>query len=90
MSKSWFNECPICGLTNTHNPNCPEFQLNIRNECRCTECGNPIRNGENYYQVKDLIICSDCINDFKRIMDKDEYTYEDYLIDKYERERYDD
>ena len=59
-------------------------------EC-CTECGNAIYNGESYYEIDGMIICEVCMNNFyKRIMDYDEYTYQDYLTEKYESKRHDD
>ena len=47
-------------------------------------------NGDAFYEFADMILCEDCINDKRRILDLDEYTYQDYLSDKYERERHDD
>ena len=79
--------CPVCGACNTHLPNCPEYEKSIPAQCRCTECGNGIENGESYYQIGEHIICNYCIDDFKHIMDMDDYSYEDYLTEKYERER---
>ena len=59
-------------------------------EVCCSECGNTIQNGENYYEFGDLIVCEDCCNDnYRHIMDYDDYTYQDYLTEKYERERHD-
>lgn len=87
MNKPWLNICPVCGACNTHLPNCPEYEKLIPAQCRCTECGNGIENGESYYQIGEHIICNYCIDDFKHIMDMDDYSYEDYLTEKYERER---
>ena len=56
----------------------------------CSECGQPIYNGEPYYEINKDIICEDCINDnYKRIMDYDDYTYQDYLTEQYESRRHD-
>ncbi len=55
----------------------------------CTNCGYEFCNGDAYYQFGADIFCDECINDSKRIVDMDEYTYEDYLTEKYERERHD-
>lgn len=68
---------------------------NHESECECCDCcGDAIRNGETYYKVNDEKICKYCMDDVcKCIMDYDcqneEYTREDYLTDKYERERHD-
>ena len=40
-------------------------------------------NGEAYYEVGSETLCEDCINDCKRIMDVDEYTYDDYFEEEY-------
>lgn len=57
----------------------------------CSECGYAINNGEAYYELNGEKICEDCMNDNHRhFMDYDTYTYEDYLTEKYERERHDD
>lgn len=61
---------------------------NKKYEC-CDECGNPIHNGESYYIINETKFCEDCMNNFRRIMDYDDYTYQDYLIEKYEMERHD-
>lgn len=57
----------------------------------CDECGNAIYNGEPYYVINDTNICEDCMNNYRRIMDydADTYTYQDYLIERYERKRHD-
>ena len=88
--KSYFNYCPVCGYTNSHRPECPEYQSS-NNYFLCTECDNPIYNGGTYYKIKNMIICEDCMNDlYKRIMDyDDEFTKEDYLTEEYERRRHD-
>ena len=64
-----------------------EFE-NTKYEC-CSECGNPIYNGQSYYEINDMKLCEDCMNNYRRIMDYDDYTYQDYLTEKYERERHD-
>lgn len=87
--KSYFNYCPVCGYTNSHRPECPEYQ-NSDNYCLCTECGKPIYNGESYYEINGEKLCEDCMNDHRHLMDYDDYTYQDYLTEKYERERHDD
>lgn len=61
---------------------------NTKYQC-CSECGQPIYNGEPYYEFEDRLFCEDCMNNFRRLMDYDDYTYQDYLTDKYERERHD-
>lgn len=64
-------------------------------ECECCDCcGNAIRNGEVYYEINGEKICEYCMDDvYKHIMNydchDDEYTYGDYLTEKYERERHD-
>jgi hypothetical protein len=55
----------------------------------CDECGAELMNGDAFYKVADMVLCEDCINDKRRILDLDEYTYQDFLSDKYERERHD-
>ena len=59
-------------------------------EC-CDECGNELQNGESYYAIGYTKICEDCMNNHRRIMDYDAYTYtyQDYLVERYERERHD-
>lgn len=66
-----------------------EKELNTTQYKCCSECGNPIQNGEAYYEIDNEIVCEDCMNCYRRIMDYDEYSYQDYLIDKYEMERHD-
>lgn len=54
----------------------------------CDECGNPIYNGEPYYVINDTKYCEDCMNNHRHLMDYDDrYTYQDYLTEKYEREK---
>ena len=55
----------------------------------CDGCGYEFSNGDAYYEIAGMRLCDDCINDSKRIFDIDEYTYMDYLTEKYERERCD-
>ena len=82
-------QCNLCGHINGHAYGCPEAPQ-PEYEC-CSECGNPIYNGEPYYEFNNEIICEDCLNDaHKHLMDYDDnYTYQDYLNEKYERERHD-
>lgn len=87
-NKPWLIICPVCGATNTHHPYCPEA-THLEPVCKCSECGEGMYNGEPYYQINEHIICEECINSFRHILDIDEYTYTDYLSDKYERERHD-
>ena len=56
---------------------------------KCSKCGCDMYNGDNCYYIDDNKYCEECINDSKVILDVDEYTYQDYLSDKYERERHD-
>lgn len=56
---------------------------------KCSKCGCAMYNGDNCYYIDDNKYCEECINDSKVILDVDEYTYQDYLSDKYERERHD-
>ena len=55
----------------------------------CHGCGYEFYDGEAYYEIGDMILCEDCINDCKRFYEVEEYTYQDYLTDKYELERHD-
>lgn len=34
---------------------------------KCSNCGCDIYEGEEYYDIKGLIICENCINDFKEV-----------------------
>ena len=83
-----FNYCNVCGYPNGHAPGCPEAPQ-PEPTCSCTECGNPFYNGDAYYEIGEMKLCEDCINDCKRILDVDEYTYYDYLEEEYERWRHD-
>lgn len=57
----------------------------------CDECGDAIYDGEGYYDIDGRKICETCMDGYHRIMDYDDrYTYQDYLTEKYERERHDD
>ena len=54
----------------------------------CSECGDSIYNGEGYYYIDGRKICESCMDECRRIMDYDDiYTYQDYLIDKYESKK---
>ena len=64
-----------------------EYEFDTTKYEYCSECGSAIYNGEPYYEIDGSKICEDCMNSRRHIMDYDEYTYQDYLIDKYERER---
>ena len=58
-------------------------------EC-CDECGDYLQNGEYYYEIGGKKLCEYCMNEkYRRCMDYDEddYSYHDYLIEKFERER---
>ena len=66
-----------------------ESEFDITKYEHCSECGNIIYNGESYYNIDGKRICEVCIDDYHEIMDYDEYTYQDYLTDKYESERHD-
>ena len=77
------NECNVCGHINGHAPGCPEAPEPDL-EC-CSECGSPIENGEEYFEVNNTKYCQNCLLDtFRRIMDYDIFTYEDYLVAKYD------
>ena len=80
--------CDICGHINGHAHGCPEAPQD-KPLLVCTCCGYEFNNGEAYYEVGSETLCEDCINDCKRIMDVDEYTYDDYLVEEYERRRHD-
>lgn len=57
-------------------------------EC-CSECGSPLYDGDAYYDINGDKICDDCMSKYRCTMNYDDYTYQDYLTDKYERERHD-
>ena len=67
-----------------------ESELDTTEYETCSECGDAIYNGEGYYDIYGRKICETCMDCYHRIMDYDDlYTYQDYLTDKYERERHD-
>ena len=66
-----------------------EQELNHEKYESCDECGNELQNGGGYYDIDGRKICESCMDGYHRIMDYDEYTYTDYLTEKYERERHD-
>lgn len=66
-----------------------ERELNHEEYESCFECSHAIYNGEPYYEINGNKICEDCMSNYRRIMDYDDYTYQDYLTEKYERERHD-
>ena len=78
------NECNVCGHINGHAPGCPEApQADL--EC-CSECGQPFENGDAYYEVDNIKYCEECFLDtFRRIIDYDVFSYEDYLEEKADR-----
>lgn len=57
----------------------------------CSECGCLIHNGEAYFEINSSVICETCTDNlYRRIMDYDyRYTKEDYLTEKYERQKCD-
>lgn len=56
----------------------------------CTDCGRELFDGDTYYEIDDNLICDECMQDkYRRTMRVEEYTKEDYLTEKYERERHD-
>lgn len=82
------NICNVCGGRNCHMPGCPEAKQTDTKYC-CDGCGHAFYNGDAYYEVEGVKLCEDCINDSKRIFDVEEYTYDDYLEEEYERRRHD-
>lgn len=34
--------------------------------CTCDECGEPIYVGEKYYDIEDIVVCENCIEEFAR------------------------
>ena len=80
--------CEICGHINGHDARCPQAPQG-KPLLVCTGCGYEFSNGEAYYEIGEEMLCEDCINDCKRIMDVDEYSYDDYLEEEYERRRHD-
>ena len=83
------NICPICGACNGHIAGCPEGKQPEPEHC-CDGCGHAFYNGDAYYEIADMKLCEDCVNDSKKTFDIDEYTYEDYLEEEYERTRHDE
>ena len=35
--------------------------------CTCDKCGEPIFVGEKYYEVTDIVLCENCIEEFAKI-----------------------
>ena len=56
----------------------------------CCDCGNPIEDGDKYFDINGEKLCKDCMIDrYRRTMWYTEYTRRDYMEEKYERERHD-
>jgi formylmethanofuran dehydrogenase subunit E len=48
-----------------HHPNHPDFERNLIQVTRCDECGEPIYEGEEYYDdIEGYDICVDCISEW--------------------------
>lgn len=43
---------------------CQDNEKNIR---YCDDCNGEIYDGDDYYEVDDHVICSDCINNYWRV-----------------------
>ena len=80
--------CDICGHINGHAYGCPEAPED-KPLMTCTCCGYAFSNGDAYYEIGEETLCEYCVEDCRRIFDVDEYTYEDYLEEEYERRRHD-
>ncbi len=37
----------------------------------CDICGEPIHEGDSYYDIENTVICDSCINDFKKTAEED-------------------
>jgi hypothetical protein len=69
------NICELCGNypCDYRCPNAPEPPIVFY----CDECGEPIYEGDTYYQVDLDKYCEDCMNDFKRIAEVEDNWDED-------------
>lgn len=84
------NYCNVCGAPNGHLPGCPEAPQEPP-VCQCLRCGCDLYAGDQAYKVgvnHPRYYCEDCCS-LVEIEAPEPYTYEDYLEDKYERERHD-
>lgn len=43
----------------------------------CDLCGCGIYEGDSYYEVSDFIVCEDCIDDFKKVAERESFESED-------------
>ena len=80
--------CELCGHIGGHAYNCPNGP-EAEPVDKCTECGEPLYNGDPVYLIGDMRMCQACIDDCKTYLDVEPYSYEDYLQDRYEEERHD-
>lgn len=85
------NYCEVCGHIGGHAYGCPEGP-ETKPLGYCSECGKAFDVDDIVYCIGDLqkkhYVCQDCCCEVQ-LEAPDPYEYEDYLSDKYERERHD-
>jgi len=53
---------------------CPNYEEDP--VCYCSECGEGIFRGDIYYEIADMMLCEDCINDCKHYAEYDAEEHE--------------
>jgi hypothetical protein len=63
--------CEICH-SYPHHPRCPEAE-EPPIVYYCSECKEPIYDGEEFFRIKDKKYCMECMEDFKEYAEVEEY-----------------
>lgn len=84
-----FNYCETCGHIGGHAYGCPEAPEQ-KPIYTCSECDGEIFAGDTVFKVGTKYLCCECCSGPYEAEAPDQFDYEDYLIEKYERTRHDE